>query len=108
MTQEMKWKVERIVTQGEDGNQGATRELVAQFKKKKDAERFVEAQTDTNGWVSYRVYGIRKLVIELKTDAEVPLWELQRDLETEINCASYFYFTDEMKIREVECEDDEA
>lgn len=59
------YKVYRVVHEGQDGNQGITKKLVATFINNDDATNFINSRTDTNGWVCY------EKIVEEGTDESI-------------------------------------
>lgn len=51
----MGFVVYRVTCLGQDGNRGVDYKRIAVFPTKEKAEEYVNAQTDTNGWVSYKI-----------------------------------------------------
>lgn len=47
--------VYRSVAQGQDGNEGVERTLVAKFPTREEAEWYVSQKKDKNGWVDYEI-----------------------------------------------------
>ena len=50
------YKVNRVVHEGQDGNQGITKKVVATFDNDDDAMNFISSRTDANGWVRYEKF----------------------------------------------------